>query len=867
MAKLLLFDYGDTELTNETLSIVEGVFEKYQYPTDNIDYLHATKKAQLDELTGYDLIITFGAEAMHKLCHVDYTIKEYAGCLTWNEDTKCWVLPTMHPNRIYQEFYADFDVTYAHLRRAIDMCNGVLAWPSEEDRNLSWTFYGHNGKGWDPREGYNPEVWSGYFEATSDELTGARQTLEDWLEALDGVYALSQMPNTNVDRTLFGIDTESFNLDFLQPLTMIQVFDGERAYAFNWGVVEPMKELWVEFLTHPMAQFVWHNLKHDAKMLRQWLGIIIDVDDDRHDDTLAWALGLTEKLKMAGLKYLARQYCNAPFWDEGLKKWLSNDKTKINYGHIRPDVLAEYGCLDVFYTYKLRAILRMLVEREGTTDLVLNTLLPAQRTFADLEYEGIFVDMDYAHSLQEEWEPVIEKAIKEVQEYARQVGFPKDPSLVRNQITRELCRCIPVRMRKALQSQEGLRCTSYAKYLRDAFGFNARCEACNQRRYIRKVDDTINVRSNNQMQHLCFDVLEMDMTWEGRKTNKYFWEINQSHPFAKLVAKYRELDYLNRNIIQGFGRFVRADGKIHPDFLVGGTATGRLAVHDPAMQTVPSRSKTGKKVKRLFKPDEGCVIINVDYSNLELYMAHHLTKDEALLQALEKDMHRTTAAAMYMKAYEEVTAEERQSAKPVNFGAGYNIKAKKLSRDKNLISITQGQASKAQQFLDAFWGTYTKWDVFRKGWIEEAKANCELRTEMGRVRRWSLITRDNLWKVENQATNFKGQSMASDLTLMSLIQLNKQLKQNKWGRVMLSVHDSIVFSIRPEHLHEAVILIKSIMTTPVFETTTPFKVDVEVGLTYGSVYPYSPDCSVEHILNDSVWIDESEKRRCRECEK
>ena len=162
---------------------------------------------------------------------------------------------------------------------------------------------------------------------------------------------------------------------------------------------------------------------------------------------------------MAGLKYLARQYCNAPFWDEGLKKWLSNDKTKINYGHIRPDVLAEYGCLDVYYTYKLRRILRALVAREGTTDLVRNTLLPAQRTFADLEFEGIFVDMDYAHSLQEEWEPVIDAAITKVQEYAREHGFPKDPGVVKGQVFREICKCVPMSMHSVL---DGARCTSFA---------------------------------------------------------------------------------------------------------------------------------------------------------------------------------------------------------------------------------------------------------------------------------------------------------------------------------------------------------------------------------------------------------------------
>jgi DNA polymerase-1 len=193
-----------------------------------------------------------------------------------------------------------------------------------------------------------------------------------------------------------------------------------------------------------------------------------------------------------------------------------------------------------------------------------------------------------------------------------------------------------------------------------------------------------------------------------------------------------------------------------------------------------------------------------------------------------------------MKVYEEVTAEERQSAKPVNFGAGYNIKAKKLSRDKNLVKITDGEAPKAQMFLDAFWASYHQWDAARKQWIQEAMANCELTTEMGRKRRWSLITSDNSWKVENQACNFKGQSMASDLCLTSLIKLEAMLTERGWGRVMISVHDSIVFSIKPQFMHEAVALIKKVMTTPDFETEINFKVDVTVGKNYGDQESYDP---------------------------
>jgi DNA polymerase I-like protein with 3'-5' exonuclease and polymerase domains len=119
--------------------------------------------------------------------------------------------------------------------------------------------------------------------------------------------------------------------------------------------------------------------------------------------------------------------------------------------------------------------------------------------------------------------------------------------------------------------------------------------------------------------------------------------------------------------------------------------------------------------------------------------------------------------------------------------------------------------------------------------------NCELTTEMGRKRRWSLITADNSWKVENQACNFKGQSMASDLCLTSLIQLQKELTARGWGRVLLTVHDSIVFSLLPGSIHEAVELIQKIMTTPTFPTKTPFKVDVTCGPNYGDQEDYDPE--------------------------
>jgi DNA polymerase I-like protein with 3'-5' exonuclease and polymerase domains len=819
--KLALVDFGDTQLTDETLEIVGAVLEEQGW-TDDVAYHHLRNATELPKLKGYDLIVSFGAQALQPLCKVTRPLGLFAGSLTYNGGLRAWILPTHHPNVIYQGKYAQFDDIYDHLKRAVALAKGTLEFPSVKGHRVAWELIGHNGT----RGGYpgDDKVFTGYFDATPEEVHRQSEILSDWLVHLDSGEEIT-----------FGADTESFTTDHLRPMTMIQIYDPtlDKAFAFNWGVIQHAKGAWRDFFNHPRARFIWHHIKHDAKMIKHWLGFWLS--DTNNDDTMCWALGLTEKGNQTGLKYLSRQYCNAPYYEEALDVWL--DKKNINYGHIRPDVLAEYGCSDVFYTYQLSRILPELSRQDGTDTLVRNILLPASHTFARVEYNGILIDQEYATSLDDLWTPLIEDAIEKVQEYARAAGFPADPSVTAGQIERKICECVPLAYYNDLTE---VKVASYRKSLAEKHDWNPECDTCKKRRYLRIVDNTLNVASTKQMHHFCFDMLGMEQTWEGRKTNKYFWEINQNHEFAKLVADYRELDYLNRNIVRGFGNYVTEDGRIHPSVALWGTVTGRLAVRNPAMQTVPKHSRNAKPVRRMFLPDPGELVVDVDYSNLEMFMAAHLTGDQNLIKALESDIHRTTASAMYMKAYEDVLAEERQSAKPVNFGAGYNIKAKKLSRDKNLVKITNGEAPKAQLFLDAFWASYSSWDLARKDWIQEAMTTCELTTEMGRKRRWSLITKDNSWKVENQACNFKGQSMASDLCLTSLIKLEKRLTDRGWGRVMISVHDSIVFSIKPAHLHEAVHLIQEVMTTPDFPTEINFKVDVTVGKDYGDQSAYDP---------------------------
>lgn len=814
--KLALVDYGKTKCTNEVLDILEAVLNEAGFPDNSTTYYHITKPEHIAQVKG-DVVVALGTDAMRKLCKVNRDLKEYAGCLTWNEDMGTWVLPTFHPNGIYQEKYDDFDLTYSHLFRAVDLLSGVLAFPPKEGPDFEWEFLGQNGDGWDWKDGYHPEVWTGYFEATLEQVNRQVEILTGWIDRLN------ESPQT------FAIDTESFNLNHFEPLTMIQVYDPveNKAYAFNWGVIDMWKTGWRELLRHPNAKWILHNTKHDRKMLRYWLEVDLG---DRDDDTMCWALGLTEKGNQVSLKYVARQYCNAPFWDEELKVWLSSDRKKINYGHIRPDVLAEYGCLDVYFTYQLSTVLPGRCEREGTANLVRNILVPAQRAFAEIEYEGIRIDLPYAQQLAAKWRPLIDNAISEVQEYARQKGFPEDPKYTKNQIVRRICDCVPVWMHDELES---LRVTSYSKHLREAHGLLTKCDACKNKRYLREVDNTLNVRSSTQMAHICHDMFEMVPTFKPRQCDKQFWDINADHPFAKLVVGYRELDYLQRNFVEGLQSFIWEDGRVHPDIFVAGTVSGRLAMKNPALQTVPSRSKNSKFVKRMFLPDDGDLIVNVDYKALEMFVTHHLTKDPQLLEDLTtRDIYKATAQDIFRKAYEEVTAEERKAVKPVVLASGYNIKAGKLSKNPDIRKTIGGGKEKAQEMLDAFWTRYKVWNDVKEAWKKEAVRTGVLTTEFGRKRRWSLVTASNLWKVENQATNFKSQSTGSDICLTRVILLTSLLKEKGYGRVLLTVHDSIVFSIHKDKVHEAVKLIEEVMCDVPIETETPFSVDTGIGPDY-----------------------------------
>jgi DNA polymerase-1 len=242
------------------------------------------------------------------------------------------------------------------------------------------------------------------------------------------------------------------------------------------------------------------------------------------------------------------------------------------------------------------------------------------------------------------------------------------------------------------------------------------------------------------------------------------------------------------------------------------------------------------------KVERGCgectLIVDIDYKNLELFIAWHYSGDQNLARALtELDFHTTTASAIFTKPYDLVTGGDRFQSKFVTFGIAYGRQAWSLAEGE-LKAITGGDPAKAQEYIDRFWNLYPDYHRVYEEWKWKATNEGELRTPLGRVRRWRLIMPSMLNHINNQAVNFPIQSLASDTCLGALIKLNHILPERGWGKVLFTVHDSLVFEIKAKYLHVAMPVIVDEMTHPTYETEVQFKVDIEVGPSLGEVEPY-----------------------------
>jgi DNA polymerase-1 len=343
-----------------------------------------------------------------------------------------------------------------------------------------------------------------------------------------------------------------------------------------------------------------------------------------------------------------------------------------------------------------------------------------------------------------------------------------------------------------------------------------------------------NINSTKQLRDVMFTRLKLPVIKIGKTgpstDEEVLRKLAEKHELPKLLLEYRQLTKLKNTYIDALPELIdRSSGKIHTSFNQTGTETGRLSSSNPNLQNIPVKTDIGRHIRRaIIASGKNRWLLSFDYSQVELRILAHLSKDENLIRAFIKglDVHKITAALIYNIDEKDVTDEMREVAKRVNFGIVYGLTSYGLSRDLGI------GLEEAQGFIDAYFVTYPQVKDYIDGQIERAKNDGFVTTIMGRRRYVPEILSKNMMLrqfAERQAVNTPIQGSASDLIKLAMIDIHKEFKVRKLkSKMILQIHDELLFDVEKAELEELTALVRERMEN-VLKLDVPVKVDVKAG--------------------------------------
>jgi len=314
--------------------------------------------------------------------------------------------------------------------------------------------------------------------------------------------------------------------------------------------------------------------------------------------------------------------------------------------------------------------------------------------------------------------------------------------------------------------------------------------------------EKFNINSTKQLGEILFEKMgipPVKKTKSGYSTDAAVLEkLAVRHPIADALLEYRRLTKLKSTYADALDRFIAPDGRIHTKFNMTATATGRLSSAEPNLQNIPIRSQLGGEIRKMFVAAPGMLLVDADYSQIELRILAHISGDEEMIKAFAagEDIHRVTAAQVFGVAPEEVTPIQRSRAKAVNFGIVYGIGAFSLSKNIG-VSVRE-----AQDYIDGYLAHYSGVRRYMKEAVEKAKASGYAATVFGRRRDMPELTSSNRNMRafgERVALNMPVQGTAADIMKLAMIRAAERIKAEKLrARIILQVHDELIAECPPE---------------------------------------------------------------------
>ena len=348
---------------------------------------------------------------------------------------------------------------------------------------------------------------------------------------------------------------------------------------------------------------------------------------------------------------------------------------------------------------------------------------------------------------------------------------------------------------------------------------------------------TFNINSTLQLRRVLFDVLGLPVL---KKTPKgapstdasVLAKLEDAHPIVARLLRYREIEKLRSTYVDGYLPLVAPDGRIHARFNQTGAATGRLSSEHPNLQNIPVRSETGRTIRRAFVAPEGWRFVVADYSQIELRILAHLSKDSGLLEAFSEgqDIHTATAARVFGASPDQVDADLRRRAKAINFGLLYGMEAFGLAERLKI------GREEAREHMDTYFRQFPYVQDFLRSVVTEARRNGYTTTLFGRRRYLPELASDN-YRIrqmgERMALNAPVQGSAADVIKMAMIELDRRLPAEA-SRMLLQVHDELVLEVDRRATEEVARLVKTVMEG-VVTLDVPLTVDIGLGGNLASV--------------------------------
>ncbi|MDO9399762.1 MAG: DNA polymerase I, partial [bacterium] len=430
------------------------------------------------------------------------------------------------------------------------------------------------------------------------------------------------------------------------------------------------------------------------------------------------------------------------------KDLLGEGRDKINFSEVSLDKLYIYSCEDADFTFRLIKKLISKLKEEKLINLFLEIEIPLVETLAQMEIYGIKIDIEFLTKIKEKVDKKIHELVNKIYELA---------------------------------------------------------------------ETEFNINSTQQLRKILFEKLEISTTGIAKtKTGlstgaDELAKLKDQHPIIILIQEYRELAKLSSTYIEALPELINSKtGRVHTSFNQGITATGRLSSSEPNLQNIPVRTEIGKEIRKAFIADTGYQLLSLDYSQIELRLAAHMSGDKKMIQAFHnnEDIHKATASAINEVALSAVTAEMRQQAKATNFGILYGQGPHGLSQNAEI------PYNKAKEFIDQYFKVYQEVKLFIDKTIELARNQGYIETLFGRRRYLPEINSSMLQvkkTAERMAINTPLQGTAADIIKIAMIRIKEMIdKEYSTGEIkmLLQVHDELLFEIKDDLIAEATEKIK-----------------------------------------------------------